>query len=575
MEQYLINSKEEFSNLQEYIKQSSLPTPEVSIKNGCYLIQYKTEAFNIDMNQFSKEDRQLIFNYIKELETPKPIEKIDSLIFGKDNTQNIVSCEVKDDEVELFIEKDGAVTSKFIENKFWILSSKKHDANWVKLNGNLYYKYIKYYFDRKSFYLDKQKYKDSIYSINDAKESAMILNGFTYYKGMKVSDVSIFHFDLETSGLVHDKNSKIYLISTTYKNKGLVKKKLFSCDEFESDADMLIAFCDYMKECNPSVVAGFNIFGFDLPYIKHCADLLDINLSMGRDDSNIKFDKYVSKFRKDGSQDYEYTRCWIYGREIVDVMFVAYHFDFARKYESYGLKKIIAQEGLEKPGRVYYDASQISKNWNNLTERAKIKQYCIDDSDDSDTLYQLMIPSYFYLTPSIPKSFQAVNFSASGAQINSLLVRSYLQDNHSIPEVSEVVRYAGAISDGNPGIYSNVFKVDVASLYPSIILQYEVYDKVKDPSGHFLKMVRYFTKERLNNKRIAKETGDRYYKDLEQSEKIIINSAYGLLGMYANFNSPRNAAMVTEYGRDILKKAILWASGKEYVEKSQEDPMEE
>ena len=61
---------------------------------------------------------------------------------------------------------------------------------------------------------------------------------------------------------------------------------------------------------------------------------------------------------------------------------------------------------------------------------------------------------------------------------------------------------------------------------------------------------------------MGKQTGDRYYKDLEQAQKIGINSAYGMLAARVNFNSPINAAFVTKKGREILGQAIEWASGK-------------
>jgi DNA polymerase elongation subunit (family B) len=73
----------------------------------------------------------------------------------------------------------------------------------------------------------------------------------------------------------------------------------------------------------------------------------------------------------------------------------------------------------------------------------------------------------------------------------------------------------------------------------------------------------YFTKERLSNKKKAKDTGDRYYKDLEQAQKIIINSAYGFMGAKGlNYNYPKGAAEVTKYGREIITKAVNWAEAK-------------
>jgi DNA polymerase elongation subunit (family B) len=580
MERNLLNTLEDVRNFRSYVQENKLSNAKVDIEDGCCIVRFtEEEQFIIPMDNFEGELRTKIYAWIKSLkDSPKETNELNALIFGKDPITHIVSCEVNDSNTELFIEKDGQVEIKVIPNQFWMLSNQKLDYKFQPLTGNLHYKFIKYYNNKSHWYVDKNKYRNAdIYCINDEKEAAMILNGFTYFKGMKVSDVSILSFDIESTGLNHDDTSKVLIISNTFRDsKGNKTRKLFCIDEFESEKEMLDAWCGWVRCINPSIICGHNIFGYDLPYINFCAEKNGTTLSLGRDNSDIKFNKYSSKFRKDGSQDYEYFRAFIYGREIVDTMFVAYHFDFARKYESYGLKQIIKQEGLEVSGRQFYDAGNIARDWHDVEKRQLIKKYAEHDADDALALYDLMIAAYFYLNPSIPKSFQSINYSATGSQINAFLVRSYLQVGHSIPRSSEAVRFPGAISDGMPGIYKNVFKVDVASLYPSIMLQYKVYDADKDPKGNFLKMVQYFTDERLSNKKKAKETGDRYYKELEQAQKIVINSAYGLLGASGlNFNSPKNAALVTEHGRDILKKAILWATGKEYIEKKIEEESEE
>lgn len=484
------------------------------------------------------------------------------LIFGKNDLERIVSCESKDDLLELFIEeKDGTVRSEFKPARTWVLAPVQFGADFKKLQGNLYYNFIKVYSERSKFY-DEMKFlgRKDIYTIWDAKESAMVAFGFTYYKGMKVDEVSVLAFDIESTSLEHNADAKVLLISNTYRKNGIIQRKLFSYDDYETEAGLFDAWCEWVREVNPSMIIGHNIYMYDLPYINFCAERAGTSINLGRDGSCISFSNRPSKFRKDGSQFYEYHKCFIYGREIVDTMFLAYKYDVGRKYENYRLKSIIATEGLEVSDRQFYDADQIRYRYLDPEEWEKIKQYAIHDADDAIALYDLMIPAFFYLTQSIPKSFQQMMTSASGSQINAFLVRSYLQNYHSVPKTTEGHPFEGAISIGNPGVYKNVFKVDVASLYPSIMLQERVYDKYKDPNQHFVQMVEYFTTERLENKQRAKDTGDRYYKDLEQAQKIVINSAYGMMGAPGlNFNSPLNASLVTRKGREILQKSIDWA----------------
>lgn len=179
------------------------------------------------------------------------------------------------------------------------------------------------------------------------------------------------------------------------------------------------------------------------------------------------------------------------------------------------------------------------------------------DADDALALWDLQGPSSFYMCQSVPKSFQEIVCGATGSQLNSIMCRAYLQDGHSLPKASDAARYEGAISVGNPGIWRNVLKWDVSSLYPSIMIEYKVYDQKKDPKGYFKELVETFTKQRLEHKKLAKQ--DKYYDDLQVAEKTFINSAYGFLGTQGLlFNSPINASFITEKGREILNKAFNW-----------------
>jgi len=490
-----------------------------------------------------------------------------ALIYGKNPLERIVSLEVVDDQLEVFQQQDdGSIHSIFFPNRFWLLSPKWFGDGSVKLQGNQHYCYGKQYKERKEFMSERGRMsKSDVFSIFNPKEAIMVKDGYTYFKGLKPNEVSILSFDIETTGLKMNDTSKVLLISNTFRDsKGKVTRKLFSYENYACCGEMILDWSNWVQTVDPSILCTHNGMCYDLPYMHYCAGKTGHNLEIGRDGSNIQFEEFERKYRVDGSRELSYKRASIYGREIVDTMFLAYKYDAAsKKYESYGLKNIIKQEGLEKKDRQFYDAGKIKDNYRDSAEWEKIKKYAIEDSDDALMLYDLMIPAFFYMTQSIPKSFQIMIESATGAQLNSLLVRSYLQEKYSIPKADDVIQYEGAISFGIPGIYRNVLKVDAVSEYPSCMIQYEVYDKKKDPKKNFFKMVETFTSQRIAHKKLAKDTGDKYYKDMEQAEKIAINSAYGLLGAPGlNFNSPQNAALVTKLGRECIMKSIEWASGK-------------
>lgn len=502
----------------------------------------------------------------------------ENLIYGKDRTKNIVSIEVyEDDQLEIITETEGKIESTFQPYVYWLICSKPQSGKYYTLEGNLHYKYA-YTFTDKSEFFKFRKYLRSknadFYSVSDPKEAIMLRDGYTYFKGMEMQNVSILSFDIETTGLNHNEDSKILLISNTYRSaSGQIIRKLFCYDDYGDPGAMLECWTKWVREMNPSIITGHNILSFDLPYMQYIADKHDSVLNLGRDGSSIKFNDYTSKFRKDGSQFYEYKKVQVYGREVVDTLFLSIRYDATeRKFVSYGLKNIIKQLGYEDPNRQFYDAGQIRFKYKDPEEWEKIKKYCEHDADDALKVFDLAAPPTFYFTQSIPKSFQAMTETATGSQLNSLLVRSYLQEKHSIPKGDDAEAFEGAISWGNPGVFRNVKKWDIASLYPSIILQYEIYSKEKDPKANFLKMVETFRSERLKNKKLAKDTGLRYYDDMQASQKIGINSAYGLLGAPGlHFNFKEGAARITEIGREILKKAIKWSTGKEYEDWTKEN----
>lgn len=488
------------------------------------------------------------------------------LIYGKSELKHIVGLEVEGEYAVAFCEKDGEVTRHELPHKYWLLSSEKLGLDWFKLDGDQHYKYGKQYTQHWKMRLDKQNYTEKgkdIFQVANPSESLMIKDGMTYFKGLRHDEVSILCFDLETTGVTHDDNSKVVLIANTLRVNGEITRRLFCYDDYETDAEMIAEWCKWVQEVNPAILCGHNIYTFDFPYLRYVAERAGNDLNLGRDGSKAKFSQYEAKFRVDGSRDLHYNKVNIYGREICDTMFLAYKYDIGRKYQSYGLKPIIEAEGLEKEGRVFYDASKIRENYMIPEEWEKIKAYAEFDADDALSLYDLMVAPFFYMTQMFPRPFQLLIESASGSQLNGLMMRSYLQNKHSIPKASEAVEYEGAISFGEPGIYPNSVSLDIASLYPSIMLQYEVHSKEKDPEKNMLKLLDYLRTERLRNKKLAKETGEDFYKHLDTSQKLVINSIYGFMGATGlNYNYPEGAALTTEKGRETLIKSMEWAKEK-------------
>lgn len=493
------------------------------------------------------------------------------LIYGKNDLERIVSIEINDDEATLFREMpDGTLDIKKVSNRFWILGSKQFDKSWVRLEGEQYFKWGKQ-FTEYSKWLETKKslpYQE-IYTVSNQVEAFQIKDGYTLFKGMLHTEPSILSFDIESTGLDHNDESKIIMISNTFRKQGKIIRRLFCYDEYKNCAELVQDWSSWVREMDPSILCFHNGYTFDLPYINYCHNRYSNEpIRLGRLDKPIYFNKYESKYRVDGSRDLHYNKCQVYGRELVDTMFLAYKYDAVeKKYESYGLKRIIAQEGLEKEGRTFYDAGSIRHNYKDPEELIKIKQYAEEDGDDALALYDLMVAPTFYLTQSIPKPFQLVVESATGSQINSLLVRAYLQDKHSVAKADnlEEEKVEGGISFAVPGIYKNVFKIDIKSCYPSQILRFKLYEERKDPKAYYYKLVEHFTLQRFEYKKQMVATGDNYWKNLDAMAKIFINSSYGVANTSGlNYNSAAIAKKITLESRSIIDMSLRWASGIGY-----------
>jgi DNA polymerase elongation subunit (family B) len=115
--------------------------------------------------------------------------------------------------------------------------------------------------------------------------------------------------------------------------------------------------------------------------------------------------------------------------------------------------------------------------------------------------------------------------------------------------------YAGGLVVAQTGAFTQCHKIDVSSLYPSIMLQYGVHTR-KDTECYSLAYLHKFTKERLRLKARAKQ-GDKEAEYLQGAFKILINSLYGFLGTAGvAFNDMDAAARVTEIGRELLTRMI-------------------
>lgn len=492
------------------------------------------------------------------------LDETTKLIYGKNPLDKIVNISYKNNNIHIFREIDGVVSESIIQYKHWILNSVP--TNGVPLSGINPLKFLQEFNDETTYKETiKEIWGKNSHIIHSVPEAFMTRHGYTYFKNIKVDEVSCLSFDIETSGLnKQDKNAKVFLITNYYRSKQRVLKKTFNVDDYTTDKEMILSWCTWVREIDPSFLVCHNGIVFDLPYLHEIAG----GLPLGRDGSNAEIETKIREKRKDGSQSYSYQRINVFGRDIVDTFFLSLTYDNQRKFESYALKTLIRELGLEKKDRTFIDASRIAEYWNTGgIDKQNVITYAEEDAEDAIKLYDKFAAALFYFTQSVPKTFQLIMETATGSQINSILIRSYLQNNESIPKPFNIQdeHVEGGISFGIPGIYSNINKLDLASAYPSQIVRLKLYNKLKDPKANFYNLVKYFMYKRFEYKKKEEETKDIYWKNLNDAGKIIINSAYGVCNTNGlNFNDVSLAKTITKETRELIDLALRWSTGKNY-----------
>src|SRR5438876_5162196 len=192
---------------------------------------------------------------------------------------------------------------------------------------------------------------------------------------------------------------------------------------------------------------------------------------------------------------------------------------------------------------------------------------------ETRALSELLSPSYFIQAQIFPYNYQDVIVRGNATRINALFLREYFRQRHSIPELPMPRAFEGGYTDiFFTGVAHNVWHCDIASLYPSVMLQFECFPATDQLQifRHLLTDVRTFRLEAKAEMRAEQDPPRQHHlQALQNTFKILLNSFYGYLGFaqghFADFDA---AARVTQIGRDLLKKMIEWlnAHGAQVIE---------
>ena len=288
-----------------------------------------------------------------------------------------------------------------------------------------------------------------------------------------------------------DKPRRKILLSLKAKNGKLAKSKLLEnvhVLEFVNERDLLVSFIDLISEEKPNVITGFNIFGFDIEYamkrtsrffLSNDLKLAGFNKSEPAKIEEVKWSSSAYK-----NQIFKFIN-WE-GILLLDLLPIIKR-DY--KLDTYSLKNItsIFLKNNTKDPVTYKDIFLACQTRENLD---LVGKYCVQDSD---LCIELM--NHLHTWVALSEMAKVCNVSmftlyTQGQQIKlySQVYKYCLKENIIVNnngyEAKSNERYRGAyVFEPRPGFYERVVPCDFSSLYPSLIIAYNIcYSTITDES---------------------------------------------------------------------------------------------
>jgi DNA polymerase elongation subunit (family B) len=275
-----------------------------------------------------------------------------------------------------------------------------------------------------------------------------------------------------------------YLLSLGNPTDKIVDAKVLA---YTTEKKLLMGFRDLINELNPHVIIGYNIFNFDIPYLMDRANHKAIypewsQQGFAKEKSGIQREiKWSSSAYK--NQEFKFMECE--GRLYIDLLPVVQR-DF--KLNDYKLKTVSThfigetKDDLDPKSIFRCYREGIKDNSDKASKYMSIcGKYCMQDSMLVLKLMEKLNVWYGLSEMAVVCNVPMITLFTKGQQIKVYSnLYKYCLEKKIIPEkdgytVSENERYVGAyVFTPEPGLYENVVSLDFCSLYPSLIIAYNI-----------------------------------------------------------------------------------------------------
>lgn len=308
---------------------------------------------------------------------------------------------------------------------------------------------------------------------------------------------SILSFDIETfsSRIVCMPDSSlpadcVFQIGCTLRTReGKVEKYLLTlkdCDDIpevtvikcKSERLLLIEFAKFVVSKDPDILTGYNIYGFDFTYLIKRSEICRCY------EQFMKQGCIIGRVCKKGGIEWESSA---YGKQTINYIqaegrLVFDMLPYIRKsfrLTNYKLETV-CEEFLKtnKDPLKYTDIFDCYLK-GDCKSMALCGKYCVQDSYVVYLLFQNLYAWYDITESANTNEVPMFYLYAKGQQIKMFSqVFSYCFHNNIVMNVQNTMKtgkYTGAtVLNPIPGIYTNVLPFDFASLYPSIIMAYNI-----------------------------------------------------------------------------------------------------
>ncbi len=394
-----------------------------------------------------------------------------------------------------------------------------------------------------------ERVEDSRYSVDIVVNAERFENIEDFKPPLK-----ILSFDIENSM----KDGRIFTIGVALWDKGEIRTMSIEGDELH----ILREFLEIVRREDPDIITGYNIDGYDLELLSEKYRKYGLDFALGRDGS--KPQRIVGQFWR------------VHGRVIEDAWW-AVKKELRLKQETL---EAVSQELLGE-GKMDVDRTNIDEEWEK--RREEVIEYCKKDAELALRILLKIgiINKYMDLATVTRFPLDDVIHSGTSTWVDSLLIREADRRGIGVPlqghEKKTRKIEGGYVHTIEPGLYHWVCVLDFKSMYPSIIIKYNICfttisreGDIESPIGvRFLsrekreglipRILQELMKKRDEWKRKMREMPDKreYYDGLQQAVKILMNSFYGVLASsFYRFTNPDIGASITAFARDTIKRII-------------------